>query len=84
MTRRACPYSRLPVPRRPAGSRWPSPDGAIGEGAVSIKIAAELEGVSPDAIRARIARGTLRAFRLGRRLVIRVQDLGRYRKPGFS
>jgi hypothetical protein len=72
---------RCPVPARPRGLPWPSEREPV---AVSIREAAELEGVTPDAIRARIARRTLRAFRLAGRLVIRVQDLGRYRKPGFS
>jgi hypothetical protein len=69
----------LPVPRRPAGVPWPSGETAIGEQvAVPIREAAELEGVTPDAIRARIARGTLPVFRLGRRLAVRIKDLARH------
>jgi hypothetical protein len=34
--------------------------------------------VTPDAIRARIARGTLPVFRLGRRLAVRIKDLARH------
>jgi len=75
----------LPVPRRPAGVPWPSGETAIGEQvAVPIREAAELAGVKPNAIRSRVKTGRLRAFRLGRRLVIRIADLARYRRPGYE
>jgi excisionase family DNA binding protein len=81
MTRRARPYSRLPVPRRPPGLPWPSGETAI---AVTVREAAELAGVKPDAIRARIKTGRLQAFRPGRRMVVRIADLARYRRPGYA
>jgi excisionase family DNA binding protein len=85
MTRRARPCSRLPVPRRPPGVPWPSGEMAIGEQlAVPVREAAQLAGVKPDAIRSRIKTGRLRAFRLGRRVVIRIADLARYRRPGYE
>jgi excisionase family DNA binding protein len=79
------PYDRLPVPRRPPGLPWPSGETAIGEQvAVPIREAAQLAGVKPDAIRARIRTGRLRAFRFGRRMVVRIVDLARYRRPGYE
>jgi hypothetical protein len=81
----ARPYRPLPVPRRPLGLPWPSEETAIGEQiAVGVREAAELARVKPDAIRARIKTGRLQAFRLGRRLVVRIVDLARYRRPTSS
>jgi hypothetical protein len=81
----AHPYRRLPVPRRAPRVPWPSGETAIGEQvAVPICEAAGLAGVKPDAIRSRIKTGRLQAFRLGRRLVVRIVDLARYRRPGYE
>jgi len=75
----------VPVPSRPPGVPWPSGETAIGEQiAVGVREAAELAGVKPDAIRSRIKTGRLRAFRLGRRMVVRIADLARYRRPGYE
>jgi excisionase family DNA binding protein len=71
----------LPMPARPRGSPWPSERDPV---AVPIREAAELAGVKPNAIRSRVKTGRLRAFRLGRRLVIRIADLARYRRPGYE
>jgi excisionase family DNA binding protein len=74
-------YPLLPIPCRPRMAPWPSEQD---QSAVSIREAAELEGVTPDAIRARIKSGRLRTFRLGRRMVVRIVDLARYRRPGYE
>ena len=71
-------YRPLPIPRRPPGLPWPSGETAIGEQvAVTLTKAGELAGVAPGTIRSRIDRGALPAFRLGRRIVVRIQDLAK-------
>lgn len=71
----------LPMPARHRGAPWPRERDPV---AVPIREAAQLAGVKPDAIRGRIRTGRLRAFRLGRRMVVRIADLAAYQRPGYE
>lgn len=53
----------------------------LSEVSYSIAQAAEIENCSPDTIRREIARGNLKAYRIGRLIRIRANDLEKARRP---